>query len=128
MHLSNGDDLDQILCWEFTRQIHNDWTVQFENKLYQIKRSSHYATRPKQKITIRKHLDDSVSLWYKDQRLEAVVITKTVTNQAMADKKIGHDSVKRSQLSRANRHKTPWGQFNTNWLKTPSYPQGPQSV
>ena len=47
MPLTTGDDLDQILCWEYTRQIKNDRTIQFENNDYQIKKTG-VKVQPKQ--------------------------------------------------------------------------------
>jgi transposase len=108
--ISTHDELDQILCWEYTRQVHNDWTVKFEMQSFQIERKA--AVQLKQKITVRKHLDGSISLWNKQSRIEF----KPIKKQCATPKKKGHDAVKRSAISSKNRDKTPWGQFNTLWL------------
>jgi transposase len=105
--VSVNDDLDQILCWEYTRQVGNDWTVQFERQFFQIEKKA--AVYPKQKVTIRKHLDDNISLWNKQVRIEFKPIQK---QPGVPKEKKGYDSMKRSAHASKNRHKTPWGQFN----------------
>lgn len=109
--ISAHDDLDQILCWEYPRKIYNDWTIRFESQSFQIEKNA--AVHPRQKITVRKHLDDSISLWNKQSRIEFKPIQK---QPAKLREKKGYDSMKRSAHSSKNRHKTPWGQFNINWL------------
>lgn len=109
--LSAEDDLNQILCWEYKRHVYNDWTIQFESQHFQIEKNSGVQSR--QKITLRKHLDDSISLWYKNAR----IAFKAIEKQKMAPKeKTGNDPLVCSINASKNRHKTPWGQFNPQWL------------
>lgn len=109
---SADNDLDQILCWEFTRQIKNDWTVQLDNQYFQIEKTT--KVHPKQQITIRRHLDNSISLWYKTIRLPFTAIAKPaliVKSAQLTDPRV------RAEISRQNKHKTPWSRFNPDWLK-----------
>jgi len=76
-----GHDLDQILCWEHERQVKNDWTIQFERQCYQIEKSKTVAVYAKQKILVRRHLDNTLSLWHKGQRLPFYLIEKPVEKQ-----------------------------------------------
>ncbi len=72
-----GHDLDQILCWEYKRCVRNDWTIQFKNQCYQIEKSTKYRTpSPRQKVLVRRHLDESISLWCQGQRLSFHLIDK----------------------------------------------------
>jgi transposase len=112
--LTTGDDLDQILCWEYTRQIKNDWTIQFENNDYQIKKAG-VKVQPKQKITVRRHLDESISLWCRNQKLQFKAIVRSSTSSKKQTKK--YTSQDRAKTARDNKHKSPWGQFNPAWLK-----------
>ena len=109
-----SDDLDQLLCWDYTRQVRNDWTIQFEKEHYQIKKTN-VKVRPKQKITVRRHLDETISLWYKKERLNFKRLTHTPKKKAK--KQVSYSGEKRSQMAKQNKHKTPWRHFNPGWLK-----------
>lgn len=113
MTLSGKEDLDQIFCWEFTRQIKNDWTIQFENQHYQIEKTA--QVRPKQKITVKRHLDGSISLWVKSQSLAFCIAPLN------RERKIGrkeYNPALKAHHARMNKHNTPWGRFNPHWLKS----------
>ena len=109
--LRRENKLDDILCWEFTREVRNDWTIQFENKHYQIEKKA--RVQPKQKITVKQHLDGSISLWYKESKIPFLLIERPV---ALAESKRGINGIECSKRARQNRHKTPWNQFNPSWL------------
>jgi transposase len=111
----NGLNLDQILCWEYERQVQNDWTFSFEGNCYQIEKTQPLQVRPKQTIIIRRHLDKSLSVWFKEQPLKYCCIEKPLKPPVQ---KTGYDLQQRSLLAQQNKHKTPWGQFNPDWLKS----------
>jgi transposase len=114
--LTPDNDLDQVLCWETTRKVKNDWTIQLNNQHYQIEKSEHYFALVKKKVTMRRHLDDSISLWYKENRLSFYPINEIPQQEIMPPKR-GQSSSRCSQRARENKHKTPWSLFNPNWLK-----------
>lgn len=114
MSLSEGQYLKDILCWEYTRMVHNDWTIRFENQRLQIPKSARHI-RPKHKLSVKKHLNGKLTLWSKGMQVPYSFVACEV--KAPEKSRLGHDSVKRSQISRKNKHKTPWGQFNRNWLR-----------
>jgi hypothetical protein len=33
---ASGIDLNQVICWEYSRQVQNDWTFSFKRKCYQV--------------------------------------------------------------------------------------------
>jgi transposase len=107
-------DLDQVFCWEYRRKVKNDWTISFRAKSYQIEEMKPLRVRPKYEVVVREHLDGSLSLWYGVQSLPH---RETQRQACEARKKIGYDVVKMSENSRKNKHKTPWGQFNPDWLQ-----------
>lgn len=111
--LRTEDDLNQILCWEFTRQIKNDWTIQFNSHYFQIEKTA--IVQPKQDITVRKHLDDSISLWNKGVRIPFHP-TEKPTQQKTKKERQTADVLAISRHSKQNKHKTPWSQFNPRWL------------
>ncbi|MDX2347121.1 MAG: ISNCY family transposase [Legionella sp.] len=112
--LTRGQCLKDILCWEYTRTVHNDWTIRFENQRLQIPKSARYI-RPKHKLSVKKDLNGKLTLWYKEKRVPYTMVICEVETQLKAE--LGHDTLRRSQISRENKHKSPWGQFNPNWLK-----------
>ena len=112
--LTKGQKLTNILCWEYQRVVHNDWTIRFENKRLQIPKSTRHI-RPKHKLSVKKHLNGKLTLSYKEKLVPYSFVACEVQTQEKP--RLGHDSNKRSQIARANKNKTPWGQFNPNWLK-----------
>lgn len=114
-HANLFGDLNQIFCWEYRRQVQNDWTIRFEGKCYQIKKTSPLNVRPKQNVIVRQHLDGTLSLWYGEQRLAHEEIDYKPRSAAYI--KRGYDSAALSKIARENKHKSPWNQFNPAWLK-----------
>lgn len=107
-------DLDDILCWEYTRTVHNDWIIRFESQYLQIQKRHANKVRPKQIITLKKHLNGKITLWNKGEKIPYCFIDKPIKE----DKKLkGHDLIERSQNGRQSKTKSPWNQFNPGWLK-----------
>lgn len=118
-HVSLTPDqcLKDILCWEYTRVVHNDWTIRFENQRLQIPKTVRQIS-PKHRLKVKKHLGGKLTLWYRGKAVPYNIVTHEVK---VKDKvRLGHDVTQRSQISRTNKNKTPWGQFNPNWLKKTS--------
>ena len=102
-------DLDQIFCWEYNRTVHNDWTLQFKNKHYQLDKNQPLLIRPKQHIIIHEHLDGNISLWFKGQSISFKLLEqyiKPIVKSKPAPKV--YSSAQRSKNSRENKRKTPW--------------------
>lgn len=80
-------DLDQVFCWEYQRQLQHDWTFSFNGKYYQVNKVYGSHLKPKSMITVRRHLDHSVSVWYGVESLtysllrtrKPALVTKTKT-------------------------------------------------
>lgn len=116
--LSSGDDLDQMLCWEFTRQVKNDWTVQYANQHYQIEKTPCVEVRPKQKVRVRLHLDGSISLWRDDYQLAFHPIDEREKTPDKLQEPREYDAHQRSQVAKQNKHRTPWSQYNPDWFSS----------
>jgi transposase len=57
-------NLDDILCMEFERIVSNDWIVRYDARLFQILDRNRRKPRPKDKVTLRVRLDNSIHvLW-----------------------------------------------------------------
>jgi transposase len=68
--LIDPEGLEDIFCFEHRRTVSNDFVVQFENRIFQIDKGSRPRPRPKDKVTVRKWLDDSVHIhWQKKELL-----------------------------------------------------------
>ncbi len=63
-------DLRNIFCYEQTRQVKNDYTISLNGKLIQLQLSENPLPRPKEYVTIRKYLDDTVHIFYNEKELE----------------------------------------------------------
>jgi transposase len=113
--LMDEQNLDDILCWEYTRTVYNDWIIRFENQLLQIQKSSTVCVRPKQKITLKRHLNGKITLWAKGQKIPYCFTEKPIKEEKKAIQPYRVD--KRSQNGRESRKKSPWGLFNPGWLK-----------
>ncbi len=70
--------------------------------------------RPKQTITLKKHLNGKISLWNKGEKIPYCFIEKPIQEN---NKLKGHDLIERSQHGRQSKTKSPWSQFNPGWLK-----------
>ena len=102
-------DLDQIFCWEYQRTVKNDWTLQFKNKHYQLDKNQPLLIRPSQHITIREHLDNTISLWLKGEPVSFKLLeqySKPAAKPKPTPKV--YSTAQRSKNSRKNKAKTPW--------------------
>lgn len=111
----NGLDLNQIICWGYTRQVQNDWTFAFAGKHYQLKRYCEFV-KPKTNITIRRHLNGNLSAWYNEQILSIEQIAQR-PSKPIADK-INLHAKTRSECGKLSKKKSPWGKFDPDWLKS----------
>jgi len=75
---ANNINLDAMFSWEHTRKINNDWTVRFQNQYYQLNGPSAQLPPAKQRVTVQKHLDDSIHILYRGRELSYKAISKPV--------------------------------------------------
>lgn len=113
--LTEDQDLNDILCWEYTRTVYNDWVIRFENQLLQIQKTSVNQIRPKQKILLKRHLNGRITLWNKGQKIPYCFTEKATKEEKKLAKP--YSSEKRSLNAKINKSKSPWSQFNPGWLK-----------
>jgi transposase len=111
----NNLDLNQILCWEYERQVRNDWTFSFMSDCYQIEKSSGHIVRPKTKILVRRHLDGSISAWYKDIELSLKKLDRRP--ETLSQQKAAVIPLSASAAGRRSSQNSPWRKFNTHWFK-----------
>ena len=115
--LPHGVDLHQVFCWEYTRQLQHDWTLAFEGKIYQLDKPSFPRVRPKQNVLVRQHLQQTISVWTQDNHpLSYRIIPARLTPPKPPAP--GHNPTLLSEKARKNKRKSPWNQFNPDWLKS----------
>lgn len=109
-------DLKEVFCWEYTRQVQNDWTVRMQGQYYQILKEQAIEIKAKQKITVKVYLDGTTGLWFKGQRLSFQETSKAQT-PVKTEPKRRPNSMEQAAIARKNKAKTPWSQYNPGWLK-----------
>lgn len=62
-------DLKNIFCFEQTRCVRKDMTIQYKTKALQILASKDLCPLPKQYVTLRRWLDDSIHLFWREHEL-----------------------------------------------------------
>lgn len=69
-------ELKNIFCYEQTRQVKNDYTISLNGKLIQLQISENPLPRPKEYVTIRKYLDDTLHIFYSEKELQYKLINE----------------------------------------------------
>jgi hypothetical protein len=64
-----GLKLGEIFCFEKTATVTNEWTLRCEKRFYQILKHNEPMPRPRHKVTVRRLLDGSIQLLYRDKKL-----------------------------------------------------------
>ncbi len=61
--------LDRVFCLEHTRVVDNDNTVRFDKRVLQLAPSSFRFSFARCRVTVREHLDGTISLWHGPRRI-----------------------------------------------------------
>jgi len=107
-------DLNQVICWEYKRQVQNDWTFAFASKHYQVDRKHSALVKAKTNICVRRHLDGTVSAWYEGTKLSTEQIAQRPTK--VVEKKVNLQAKTRSEYSKISKLNSPWSVNNPYWL------------
>ncbi|AEJ60724.1 Integrase catalytic region [Spirochaeta thermophila DSM 6578] len=67
--------LKEIFCFEANRVVQNDYTIYYERQVLQIKNDKGFLPRPKQKVLVRKYLDETISLFHENRELKYERVT-----------------------------------------------------
>lgn len=109
---ATGLDLHEIICWEYKREVQNDWTFSFNSKCYQIKKSYGGTVKAKADICIRKHLDGTISAWHKCKKLCIEHIPQRPAKEVKQKVAV----MSRHECGKLGKQRSPWGKFNPDWL------------
>jgi hypothetical protein len=108
-------DLNQILCWEYSRTIRNDWTFSFMSDCYQVERESSRMIKSNNKILVRRHLDGTTSAWHKDKSLVITLLARRP--KSLAEQKSSVVPMSASAAGKIGGHRSPWSKFNPDFFK-----------
>lgn len=63
-------NLDDVFCYETSRQVRNDYTITLKGSYIQLERSEAVLPIPKQYVTLRRYLDGSLHIFNGEEQLE----------------------------------------------------------
>ena len=78
----DGIDLTNILCFETSRQVRNDYTITLDAQYLQLERGDAPLPPPKREVTVRRWLDDSLHLFWNEHELKYQVLFSKPMPQA----------------------------------------------
>jgi hypothetical protein len=64
-----GLRLKDVLCWEETRRVQNDWTIRWRNRWFQVGRQHEGLDLAGREVVVRERLDGTVSLLWRGHGL-----------------------------------------------------------
>lgn len=73
---AEGIDLDNIICFQTTRCVHNDYTIRILNKPIQLLPSDTPLPPPRAYVVVRRWLDGSLHIFWKNNELKFSVLDK----------------------------------------------------
>ena len=90
--------LEEVLCFEESRQVQNDWTVRWRNRFFQLTKRNEVLGLVKQNITVREKLDGTIQLVYKGH---------TLTFEELQERPKKNVTVKVKQLAKSRKPRKP---------------------
>lgn len=118
--------LPTIFCWETTRQLMNDWTLQYQGQFYQVEKTNNPRIQPKRQVHIRQHLDKSLSFTYKGLPLLVTQLEQKPIKPDLKKKPL-LTSKQRAAISKKNSASSYWRTFNPDSL-IPKHNKGDISI
>jgi len=76
-----GVDLSRVFCIEHERTLSINWTLSFENRLYQLTSLSRNYSPAKRKVSVKSYLDGSLHMFYRDEELAFEELDPTTAQQ-----------------------------------------------
>jgi len=73
--------LSEVLCYEETRTVCNDWTIRYDNRFFQLLKAKSRLPRPGEKVIVRRLLDGSLQIVYRERKLRFKAIAQPETRQ-----------------------------------------------
>ena len=92
--------LDDIFTIRETRILVNDFIIQYNKKLYQLSADQRTIIRPKDRITVKIHLNGDIKLWIRKTELAFEPITSQPSKMALPCIRPSYRHIKPSMNSR----------------------------
>ena len=94
--------LNDILCWQYKRVMNHDFTFIFQKHIYQIEKYPGDFIKPRVTLNVRKHLDNTLSVWYKGKELSIHIIDRSEKEKVVYSRKNLFKNIKRLSWSKTN--------------------------
>jgi hypothetical protein len=78
--------LDRVFCLEHTRLVDNDNTVRFARRVLQLAPASFRFSFARCQVTVREHLNGTISIWHGPRRIGRYDGTGTAAKGALREK------------------------------------------
>lgn len=110
-------NLYEMFVWKEDRVVSQDWTIRYQNKIYQITKR-YRGLKPKKKVQVVTHLDGELSLEFKGKKVDFERLNKAKVKALLKVKKKKEvSSWQRSQAGKKGAKNSPWRTYNPAWLK-----------
>lgn len=77
--LPNKLKLSEAFCFEEARTVCNDWTIRYDNRFFQLLKAKTRLPRPGEKVLMRRLLDGSLQIVYRERKLRFKAIAQPQT-------------------------------------------------
>lgn len=109
-------DLNEIICWQYQRQVKNDWSIRFKNEYFQLREPKKTLLQPGQFITLKKYLNGDIRFWHGDHELKHGLLFRKPQAPSKTKKyyipKGPIDPIQHSPIGKKNSQNSPWRKTN----------------
>jgi len=93
--------LKDVFCVEEDRRVNNDWTIQYQSRLFQIWKENKVRPLAGQKVVVREDLEGRLTLHYKGEKISCDVIEARL-------KRLEPEPTRKSRVIRRPASDHPW--------------------
>lgn len=83
--------LEEIFCYKTTRQVRNDYTINLDGAYIQLLKGESPLPRPKQDVTLHRHLSGEMYIYFNGQKLKYELLTGKKAKQPYILRKLPKD-------------------------------------
>ena len=73
--------LDNVFCYEEKRKVNNDWTIRYNNRLFQITGDNKHLPPAKRVVVVQKSLDGLLKVFYRGNEVNFIEIDKKMLHE-----------------------------------------------
>lgn len=110
-------DLNEVICWQYERQIRNDWSIRFKNEYFQLREPKQRdLIKPGDFLTLKKYLNGEIRFWANHIHIKHGVLSRKPEAPSKTKKHYELrgpiDPVYFSSIAKKNSRNSPWRQSN----------------